>query len=58
MTHLAQVAVRADKHYVVHKSEGDDPETTLSEVEGESRVDEIARHVVGIQLMNNHVRMP
>lgn len=47
VTHLAQVAVRADKHYVVHKSEGDDPETTLSEVEGESRVDEIARMLSG-----------
>lgn len=47
VTHLAQVAVRADKHYVVRKSEGDDPETTLSEVEGESRVDEIARMLSG-----------
>ncbi len=47
VTHLAQVAVRADKHYVVRKSEGDQPETTLSVVEGNDRVDEIARMLSG-----------
>lgn len=47
VTHLAQVAVRADKHYVVRKSDGDEPETTLCEVEGTSRIDEIARMLSG-----------
>lgn len=47
VTHLAQVAVRADKHYVVQKSQGDEPETTLCEVEGANRVDEIARMLSG-----------
>lgn len=47
VTHLPQVAVCADRQYVVRKSESDDPETTLSLVEGEARVDEIARMLSG-----------
>jgi DNA repair protein RecN (Recombination protein N) len=47
VTHLAQVAVRAECHYLVSKSEGDLPETTLSEIEGERRVAEIARMLSG-----------
>lgn len=47
VTHVAQVAVMASKHYVVTKLEGDIPETTLSEVTGEDRVREIARILSG-----------
>lgn len=47
VTHLAQVAVRAQCHYVVRKQDGDIPETQLVQVEGEQRVDEIARMLSG-----------
>lgn len=47
VTHLAQVAVRADVHYVVEKTEGDAPETHLHEVVGDDRVAEIARMLSG-----------
>lgn len=47
VTHLAQVAVRADVHYVVAKSEGERPETSLSCVEGDDREAEIARMLSG-----------
>lgn len=44
VTHLAQVAVRADKHYVVAR---DGAETKLSVVTGEEREREIARMLSG-----------
>lgn len=47
VTHLAQVAVMADKHYVVTKSDGAVPETHLTEVAEEARVAEIARMLAG-----------
>lgn len=47
ITHLAQVAAVADTHYTVAKSQGDTPETTLSKVEGEARIEEIARLLSG-----------
>ena len=47
VTHLAQVAVMGEKHYVVSKRDGDIPETTLVPVEGEDRVTEIARMLSG-----------
>ena len=48
VTHLAQVAVAAECHYVVRKSETDGvPETRLVEVCGEDRVREIARMLSG-----------
>jgi len=50
VTHLAQVAVVADKHYVVSKvAAGTDgrPETRLTCVEGDARVNEIARMLSG-----------
>lgn len=47
VTHLAQVAVRAQCHYVVRKQDGDIPETQLVEVDGEDRVGEIARMLSG-----------
>ena len=50
MTHLAQVAVRAERQYVVSK--GTSPadgrlETRLSLAEGEERVAEVARMLSG-----------
>ena len=47
VTHLPQVAVRADVHYVVRKSDGDVPETALVRVQGEERVSEVARMLSG-----------
>ena len=50
VTHLAQVAVFAERHYLVSKktAEGDEvPQTTLTEISGEDRVAEIARMLSG-----------
>ena len=49
VTHLAQVAVVAERHYLVEKraGEGGVPETTLTEIAGEDRVAEIARMLSG-----------
>ncbi len=47
VTHLAQVAVMGSCHYLVSKSEGDVPETSLVEISGEERVAEIARMLSG-----------
>ena len=47
VTHLAQVAVHADRHYLVSKTDGDVPETTIVPIEGEDRVREIARMLSG-----------
>lgn len=47
VTHLPQVAVVGDVHYVVRKTDGDIPETQLLSVEGDERVEEIARMLSG-----------
>ena len=50
VTHLAQVAVAAERHYLVRKSDGAGtgvPETTLTQIEGEERVAEVARMLSG-----------
>ncbi len=50
VTHLAQVAAFADRHFVVHKA--DDGQVTTSgvaEVSGEARVDELARMMAGLE---------
>lgn len=49
VTHLAQVAVAADRHYLVRKSEGESgvPETSLVEISGEGRVAEVSRMLSG-----------
>ncbi len=50
VTHLAQLAVVAQRHYVVSKDEGaagSIPKTTLCVVEGEERVREVARLLSG-----------
>ena len=50
VTHLAQVAVVAEKHYLVRKSDISGtgvPETTLTEISGEDRVAEVARMLSG-----------
>lgn len=49
VTHLAQVAVAAERHYLVEKrtGEGEVPETTLTEISGEERVTEVARMLSG-----------
>ena len=49
VTHLAQVAVMGQCHYLVSKAAGADgrPETSLTLIEGEDRVAEIARMLSG-----------
>ncbi|MGI6755658.1 MAG: DNA repair protein RecN [Atopobiaceae bacterium] len=47
VTHLAQVAVMGQTHYVVSKTDGDIPETHLTEISGSERVSEIARMLSG-----------
>lgn len=49
VTHLAQVAVAAERHYLVRKSEGESgvPETSLVEISGEDRVAEVSRMLSG-----------
>lgn len=50
VTHLPQIAVAGDRHYLVTKasaSDGGVPYTTLALLEGSSRVDEIARMLSG-----------
>ncbi len=48
VTHLAQVAVHGQSHYVVRRTQGDaGPETQLAPVTGQDRIDEIARMLSG-----------
>ena len=48
ITHLAQIASKADEHYVVSKSvENNRTVTKIKEVEGDDRVNEIARLLSG-----------
>ncbi len=49
VTHLAQVAVMGQRHYLVSKAEGPDgrPETSLTEIAGDQRVAEVARMLSG-----------
>ena len=60
VTHLAQVAVMGERHYLVRKEEGAGavPETQLAEIEGDARVAEIARMLSGdtSQTSLNHAR--
>ncbi|MCL1895727.1 MAG: DNA repair protein RecN [Clostridiales bacterium] len=51
ITHLAQIAAFADHHYILEKNtDGDETFTTLREISGEARVDEVARLVGGLNL--------
>jgi DNA repair protein RecN (Recombination protein N) len=47
VTHLAQIAVLADAHYVVERAGKVSPETRVRQVEGDERVAEIARMLSG-----------
>ncbi|MGI6045983.1 MAG: DNA repair protein RecN [Eggerthellaceae bacterium] len=47
VTHLAQVAVRADTHYLVSRNQDEVPETQLNKISGADRVNEIARMLSG-----------
>ncbi len=49
ITHLAQIASMADSHYLIEKStDGDRTATTVTQLEGEARVDELARIIGGV----------
>ena len=45
--HSHQVAVLAQRHYLVSKSAGDVPQTSIAQIEGEDRVAEVARMLSG-----------
>lgn len=47
VTHLAQVAVKGEVHYLVQKTDGACPETKLLPLSGEARIQEIARMLSG-----------
>lgn len=47
VTHLAQVAVAAERQYLVSKTDADVPETSIVEVTGDDRVREVARMLSG-----------
>ncbi len=47
VTHVPQIAVMGERHYLVKKSEDVSPETSLEELTGEDRVEEIARMLSG-----------
>jgi DNA repair protein RecN (Recombination protein N) len=51
VTHLPQVAARADRHLVVRKrADGDRAETSIEPVEGAARVEEVARMAGGVEI--------
>jgi DNA repair protein RecN (Recombination protein N) len=51
ITHLPQIAARADEHYLIEKhTEGEFTVTDIHLIEGESRVEEIARLLSGGEL--------
>ncbi|MDR1271899.1 MAG: DNA repair protein RecN [Clostridiales Family XIII bacterium] len=51
ITHLPQIAASADHHYVIDKNtDGPVAETTLSEVDGEARIEAVARLLGGRSL--------
>ncbi|WP_077597754.1 DNA repair protein RecN [Olsenella urininfantis] len=47
VTHLAQVAVVGERHYLVRKSPGSTPETKIVPIEADQRVREISRMLSG-----------
>ena len=47
VTHTAQIAVAAQRHYLVSKSADDVPVTSILQIEGEDRVLEVARMLSG-----------
>ena len=56
ITHLPQIAAFADHHYLLEKyTDGEETYTTLREVKGEERVDEIAR-LVGGRILTDKTR--
>jgi len=50
ITHLPQIAGAADAHYVIEKSSGKRSEVKIHKVEGEERVQEIARMLAGTKI--------
>ena len=57
ITHLAQIAALADRHFVVRKSqEGDVARTYVEHVNGDERVREIARMLSGESVTNASMR--
>ncbi|MBR2040421.1 MAG: DNA repair protein RecN, partial [Clostridia bacterium] len=54
ITHLAQIAVKADNHLLIEKSVSDDrTKTTVTPITGEDRIKEIARIMSGKEITEN-----
>lgn len=57
VTHLAQIAIYANKHFKVVKNEGDDIVTsTIEELKDQSRVVEIARMIAGKEITEASIK--
>lgn len=51
ITHLAQIAAMADHHYLIEKNTQEETtETTVTEVQGEERINELARIIGGVMV--------
>lgn len=51
ITHLAQIAAMADSHYMIEKnSDGVNTKTTVYRIEGEERIQELARIIGGVSV--------
>lgn len=54
ITHLAQIAAKADNHLLIEKSvSGDRTKTTVTPIEGDDRIKEIARIMSGQEITEN-----
>jgi DNA repair protein RecN (Recombination protein N) len=54
ITHLAQIAAKADNHLLIEKSvSGDRTKTTVTPIDGDDRIKEIARIMSGQEITEN-----
>ena len=54
ITHLAQIAAKADNHLLIEKSvSGDRTKTTVTPIDGDDRIKEIARIISGQEITEN-----
>jgi DNA repair protein RecN (Recombination protein N) len=57
VTHLPQIATFADHHYLISKKEvSGRPRTSVSEISGEERTEEIARMLSGAKLTDTSLK--
>ncbi len=57
MTHLPQIATFADHHYLIEKKKaGDRTRTTVREITGDERTEEIARMLSGAKVSETSLK--